>query len=650
VEGETTTEKDPEKIYFDPSKPEFYFLIGTNLSLADREKLVALLMEFRDVFAWSVYEAPGVSPDLACHSLNISTEAKPVSQKRRKLAPERAEIVAKEVDRLLEVNAIRPVQYPTWLSNTVVVKKKNGKWRVCVDFTDLNKACPKDPFPLPRIDQLVDSASGHERMSFLDAFQGYHQIPMTMSDQEKTAFITPKGIYCYKVMPFGLKNAGATYQQMVTDMFGHLIGKTVEVYIDDMLIKSVRKTNHIEDLREVLRILRSNKLRLNASKCIFGVSSGKFLGHMVSYNGVEANPDQISALLNLEPPKDAKQVQRLTGMIAALGRFISQSAEKCRPFFRLLGKKRKFLWDEDCSAAFQKIKTYLSSPPCLSIPCSGEPLFLYLAVSEHAVSAVLIRETHEGQKPVFFVSKTMSEAESRYLPLEKAALALIQAAKKLPHYFQASTVTVLTDLPLKMLLHSSDFSGRVTRWGVHLGSLDVEYKPQTSIKGQVLADFVAEFQGKGGNSEPTNIPSTHAEEGPLGWKLFVDGASNIKGAGAGAVLVSPEGLILEQAVRLGFLASNNEAEYEALLIGLKSAIRLGADHLQVFCDSQLVVNQISGEYLARDERMLSYLSIVKSLLSQFDFVQVEQIRREHNSHADILAKLATALETELYRL
>jgi hypothetical protein len=139
-------------------------------------------MEFREVFAWSVYEAPGVSSDLACHSLNISLEAKPVSQKRRKLAPEQAEIVAKEVEQWLEVNAIRTVQYPTWLANTIVVKKKNEKWRVCVDFTNLNKACPKDPFPLPRIDQLVDLASGHERMSFLNAFQGYHQIPMAHSD------------------------------------------------------------------------------------------------------------------------------------------------------------------------------------------------------------------------------------------------------------------------------------------------------------------------------------------------------------------------------------------------------------------------------------------------------------------------------------
>uniref|UniRef100_A0A2N9HK66 Uncharacterized protein n=1 Tax=Fagus sylvatica TaxID=28930 RepID=A0A2N9HK66_FAGSY len=616
VTEKLAAEKDPEKVYFDPSEPEFYFLVGTNLSVNDRQGLVTLLMGYRDVFAWSVYEAPGVSPDLACHSLNISGDAKPISQKRRKLAPERAEIVAKEVERLLEANAIRSVQYPTWLSNTVVVRKKNGKWRVCVDFTDLNRACPKDPFPLPRIDQLVDSASGHERMSFLDAFQGYHQIPMAHSDQEKTAFITPKGVYCYRVMPFGLKNAGATYQRMVTGMFGHLIGNTVEAYIDDMLIKSKKKTSYVEDLREVLEILRATKLRLNATKCLFGVSSGKFLGHMISYNGVEANPDQISALLSLQPPKDAKQVQRLAGMVAALGRFISRSADRCRPFFQLLGKRREFLWDQDCSAAFEGIKAYLSSPPCLSIPYSGEPLFLYLAVSEHAVSAVLIRETNEGQRPVFFVSKTMDETESRYLPLEKAALALIQAAKKLPHYFQASTVTVLTDLPLKMLMHSSDFSGRITRWGVHLGSLGVEYKPRTSIKGQVLADFVAEFQGKEASTESNYTPSPCVIGDSSEWKLFVDGASNMKGAGAGAVLVSPEGLILEQAVRLGFLASNNEAEYEALLIGLRSALRLGADRLQVFCDSQLVV---------------------------------EQVRREYNSHADILAKLATALESDLHR-
>ena len=171
---------------------------------------------------------------------------------------------------------------------------------------------------------------------------------MTLPDQEKTTFITPRVAYCYKVMPFGLKNAGATYQRMVTTMFEHLFGKTVEVYIDDMLVKSVKKEDHLEHLKEVLRILRMDKLRLNASKCVFSVSLGKFLGHMISCRGIEANPDQVSALLNLEEPKNAKQIQHLTGKIAVLGRFISKLADKCHPFFRLLGKKRKFLWDKDC--------------------------------------------------------------------------------------------------------------------------------------------------------------------------------------------------------------------------------------------------------------------------------------------------------------
>ena len=270
-------------------------------------------------------------------------------------------------------------------------------------------------------------------------------------------------------------------------------------------------------------------------------------------------------------------------------------------------------------------------------------------MSEHAVSAILVWETSEDQKPIFFISKTMSEAESRYLSLEKAALALVRSAKKLPQHFQASTMTVLTDLPLKALLQCSDFFGQITRWGVQLGSLRVEYKPRTSIKGQVLANFIAEFQGKDGEVESANPFGVEADSAIMEWKLFVDSASNTKGSGARAVLISPEGIILEQAVRLNFLASNNEAEYEALLIGLKSAKRLGADRLLIFCDSQLVANQISREYQAQDERMMAYLLIVRASLSKFEFTQVEQIGREHNSHADVLAKLATVMETDLQR-
>jgi hypothetical protein len=195
-----------------------------------------------------------------------------------------------EVDKLLITNFIREVFYPNWLANVVMVKKANGKWRMCVDFTDLNKACPKDSFPLPRIDKLVNSTTGHKLLTFMDAFSGHNQIVMNKADQEKTSFITSRGLFCYKVMPFGLKNAGATYQRLMNRMFHDQIGKNVEVYIDDMLVKSKEEGDHLKNLEETFKTLRRYQMKLNPSKCAFGVSSSKFLGFMVSQKGIEANP------------------------------------------------------------------------------------------------------------------------------------------------------------------------------------------------------------------------------------------------------------------------------------------------------------------------------------------------------------------------
>ena len=216
-----------------------------------------------------------------------------------------------------------------------------------MDFTDLNKACPKDPFPIPRIDQLVDATVGHPRMSFLNAFQGYHQIPLALGDQEKIVFVTPTRNYHYKVMPFGLKNARSTYQRMMTRMFKPQLGKNIEIYIDDMLVKSKLEYEHIDDLGNIFEILRRHKLRLNASKCSFGVGSGKFLGYMVTHCGIEVNPDQIKAINNLQPPRNPKEVQKLTRITVTLNRFISRSADRCRPFFKLLNKWKRFEWIEE---------------------------------------------------------------------------------------------------------------------------------------------------------------------------------------------------------------------------------------------------------------------------------------------------------------
>ena len=218
----------------------------------------------------------GIPPNIIQHRLKVDTEKKPVQQKRRVFAPERNKTVVDKVNKLLATNFIREVYYPEWLANVVMVKKENEKWRMCVDFIDLNNACSKDSFPLPRIDLLVDSTVGHKLLTFMDAFSGYDQIQMAEKDQEKTTFITSQGLYCYRVMPFGLKNAGATYQRLVNQIFNKQIGRNIEVYVDDMLVKCKEEESHLDDLRETFNMLRQYSMKLNPFKCAFGVSLGKF--------------------------------------------------------------------------------------------------------------------------------------------------------------------------------------------------------------------------------------------------------------------------------------------------------------------------------------------------------------------------------------
>ena len=193
----------------------------------------------------------------ASHRLNVVPSAKPIRQKVRHFSPDRHQVIQAEVDNLLKAGFIIEIKYPEWLANVVIVLKKGGKWRVCIDYTDLNDACPKDSFPLPRIDRIIDAPSGHGMLSFLDAFSGYHQIPMYPPDADKTTFITPHGLFCYNVMSFGLKNVEATYQRLVTKMFRPLLGKTMEVYIDDMLVKSKEHQDHATHLQEAFNLLRA---------------------------------------------------------------------------------------------------------------------------------------------------------------------------------------------------------------------------------------------------------------------------------------------------------------------------------------------------------------------------------------------------------
>ena len=245
-----------EDVLLQKDDPEKFTRIGTGMKKKARKDLIQFLRKCIDVFAWNHDDMPGIDPSVITHRLNVYSFFKPVRQKKRVFAPEQDKTIKEKVQKLTTTQFIKEVYYSDWLANVVVVKKANGKWRMCIDFTDLNKACPKDSYPLPRIDQLVDSTAGHQLLSFMDAFSGYNQIKMDEADQEKTSFITSQGLFCYKVMPFGLKNAGATYQRLVNHMFRPQIGRNVKVYVDDMLVKSIDEGSHLDDLQETFETLR----------------------------------------------------------------------------------------------------------------------------------------------------------------------------------------------------------------------------------------------------------------------------------------------------------------------------------------------------------------------------------------------------------
>ncbi|GAA0185807.1 hypothetical protein LIER_33095 [Lithospermum erythrorhizon] len=292
---------------------------------------------------------PGVDPAVSIHRLYVDPYYKPGKQKKWTISEEKGEAIREEVGKLLGANGIRELLFPTWLANVVLVPKPNGTWGMCMDFTNINKAHLKDCYPLPNIDRMVDSSAGYKVVDFLDAFRGYHKIFMVEEDVDKITFVTECGIYCWKVMAFGLKNAGATYQRMV------------------------------------------NK-----------------------------------------------------------------------------------------------------SPQLLARPVAGDVLQLNLAVSKAALSSVLIREEKKVQRPVYYVSRVMRGAETRYPLAEKVVFALIVAPRKLKPYLEAHLVEVITNQPLWQILENQSWAGRIVKWVIELSEFDLRYKPRTSIKAQEMADFMVE--------------------------------------------------------------------------------------------------------------------------------------------------------------
>jgi len=346
------------------------------------------------------------------------------------------------------------------LANVVLVEKANGKWRMCVDFTDLNKACPKDSFPLPSIDSLVDSASGCRLLSFLDAFSGYNQIRMHPNDESKTAFMMELANYCYKVMPFGLKIADATYQHLMDRILAPLLGRNVQAYVDDMEVTSRKKEQHVADLEELFTT----------------IESGKFLRFMLTERGIEANPYKCAAIIKMRSPATIKEVQQLTERMTTLSRFLLASGDKGYPYFQCLKKNNRFIWTCECEEAFVQLNEYLASPPVLGKPMAGVPLRLYFSITDRAISSVIVQDRDQVQRLIYFISKVLQGPEEWYQAIEKEALTGVVTTKRLRPYFYSFTVIVMTDYPIHKVLQYGVMVDRVVRVYIH-------YESKGPIKG-----------------------------------------------------------------------------------------------------------------------------------------------------------------------
>ena len=467
---------DNTKSIGNTTKPK---LDETDLNPLQKQELLKIFSEFSDIFC----EKPGQTNKVK-HEIKLVPESQPFNLPPYRIAPSRRQVVEQNLREMLEDKIIVPSKSP-WASPIVLAPKKDGTLRFCIDYRKLNSMTIRDAYPIPRIDDTLDSLQEAKFFSTLDLRSGYWQVEMEEKSREKTAFITHKGLYEFKVMPYGLTNAPATFQRLMDIVLAGLKWQCCLVYIDDVIIYSPTFEQHVEDLKRVFGALRSAKLTLKTSKCHFCRRETKYLGHVITSDGVKPDPDLIKSVVNFPRPENIRDVQSFLGLTGYYRRFIQNYAKIAEPLIKQLRYattgNHHLQWSEECSEALNTLKKKLTTAPIMNTPNFEQPFILEVDACQYGLGAVLTQEYDDTKYVIAYASRTLSANERKYGATEREALAIVWATKHFRVYIEGTKVLIRSDCKaLQWLRNTKDITGRLARWAMKLSAYQIEniqYRP-----------------------------------------------------------------------------------------------------------------------------------------------------------------------------
>ncbi|KII75178.1 Transposon Ty3-G Gag-Pol polyprotein [Thelohanellus kitauei] len=407
------------------------------------------------------------------HKINTGG-AEPFKQRLRKFPIKHIEQLREIVDNLLKDGIIERTESP-WASNVVLVKKKDSTWRLCVDYRQLNSLTLKNSYPLPRVDDVLESLAGAKYFSKFDLLSGYHQVQVAYEDRQKTAFITPFGLFQFTRMPFGLCNAPSTFQALMDRILKEAIGRYCMVYLDDIIIYSKSLQDHINHIERIFSMLKKANITINYKKSRILVENFNFLGHVISQAGITTDPDKCKAVQDWSVPTSRNQLQQFLGLASYYRKFVNNFARICLPLYELLKKEVRYKWTNKCQEAFDYLKEALTSPPILAYPDVSKRFLLDTDASGDTIGAVLSQESNEGERVIAYASRNLSKTERNYSITKKELLALVWATKHFKAYLYGQRFMIRTDHKCLQNLRSfKEVEGQMARWLEHLSLFDYE--------------------------------------------------------------------------------------------------------------------------------------------------------------------------------